>query len=121
MNDNDTPSLDAIFWVGNPHGSAVVNYTTGKTYALITKTGGLYDLRLFLGWFQRLRFSRRLKEFERGKVAWGTLCYMEVAFESMLEAITETDQILEALGVIPLRAEPCERYYLLRPMVKEKR
>jgi hypothetical protein len=59
-------------------------------------------------------------EFERGKIAWGTLSYVEVACESMLEAITETDQILEALGILPLRVEPWERYYLLRPMVKER-
>jgi hypothetical protein len=121
MNYNNAPTLDAIFWVGNTHGAAVVNTTTGKTYALITKTGGPYDIRLFLGWFQRLRFWRRLKEFERGIIAWGTLCYMEVAFESMFEAIAETDQVLETLGVLPLRVEPWERYYLLRPMVKEGR
>jgi hypothetical protein len=46
---------------------------------------------------------------------------MEVAFESMFEAIAETDQVLETLGVLPLRVEPWERYYLLRPMVKEGR
>jgi hypothetical protein len=58
MNDNNATTLDAIFWVGNRHGAAVVNYTTGKTYALVTQTGGPYDIRLFLGWFQRLRFWR---------------------------------------------------------------
>jgi hypothetical protein len=38
---------------------------------------------------------------------------MEVEFEGMFEAIIETDQILEALGVIPQRVERWERYYLL--------
>jgi len=116
MTETLSPSIDAIFWVGNPVGAALVNTTTGRSYALITKTGEVYEVRLFLGWFDRLRFWRRLRSFERRKIAWVTFAYMEVAFECMLEAVTETDQILQALGVIPQRVEPWERYYLLRLM-----
>jgi hypothetical protein len=114
MNAHPSSSLDAIFWVGNTAGAAVVNYTTGRTYALITKTTGVYDVRIFFSWLDRLRFLRRMRSFEPKHIAWPTFAYMEMAFNSMLEAITETDQTLEALGVLPLRVEPWERYYLLR-------
>jgi hypothetical protein len=113
-------SLDDIFWVGNALGSVLVDQTTGRAYALITKTGDPFGIRLFLGWVDRLRFWRRLEAFERKHVAWRAHCYSEVRFESMFEAVIETDQLLEELGVVPRRVEPWERFYLLRRQAKEK-
>jgi hypothetical protein len=104
---------DTFLWVGNNMGAALVNSARGRADALITKMEGPYGVRLFLGWPSRLRFWRRLLIAERRKIAWGRACRMEVEFEGMFEAIIETDQILEALGVIPQRVERWERYYLL--------
>jgi hypothetical protein len=114
MNTPPSFNLDAIFWVGNTAGATVVNYTTGRTYALITKSRELYDIRLFLNWFDRIRLYRRLRSFKRGAVAWPTFAYMELDFEGMFAAIIEIDAALERLGLLPLRVEPWERYYLLR-------
>jgi hypothetical protein len=50
MNELLSPNPDAIFWVGNKIGAALVNYTTGRTYALITKLDDPYDVRLARKW-----------------------------------------------------------------------
>jgi hypothetical protein len=61
-------SLDDIFWVGNAIGSVLVNQTTGRAYALITKIGDPVGSRLFLGWLDRLRLWRKRRSENRGRV-----------------------------------------------------
>lgn len=113
-------SPDGIFWIGNRAATVLLNYTTAKAYAIITRDSHCYCVDMRLSAINRLRLWRYLQPFERKRMSWlgGACC--QLSFDSMWEAVTDVDQTLEALGVIPARVDVHERFYLLfRPATED--
>lgn len=115
MKTTKNTSPDFLFWVGGGKAMALLNYTTAKAHAIITQnpsTGG-FRVHLPLNLLHRFRLWRSMTPGERRRTEWfGGVC-MNVELDHIWEAVTETDQILESLGVIPDRVEPLERFYFI--------